>query len=308
MLENNEMFGEFSQCDQIALRRLIQEVKKPGCVIVEVGSWLGNGSTRVIIEELRSVEGAKLYCVDTWNGTHNVVHHQKIASNHDIFDIYTRNIKSQGAELFVYPLRMMSVEAAKIFESKSIDMVFIDGDHAYKSIKEDIYFWKSKVRDGGILCGHDCECRPQDLPKSANYTWQRDLDSIDGKGTIFSHLHIGVIAAVEEAFNGSANLWSETQLQLADGSVGRATLWDALEAPLFEKNKNKKTSSIYAAPVLIEKISSINIVFYGGLYYCCPENIGPIDLSQYALSELPSTILIYDDIKAARASISCQAS
>jgi hypothetical protein len=33
--------------------------------------------------------------------------------------------------------------------------VFIDGDHSYHSVTEDIHFWEEKIVDGGILSGHD---------------------------------------------------------------------------------------------------------------------------------------------------------
>jgi len=48
-----------------------------------------------------------------------------------------------------------STEAAKLIPDKSIDFVFIDGAHDYESVMEDIKTWYPKVRDGGILSGHD---------------------------------------------------------------------------------------------------------------------------------------------------------
>lgn len=36
-----------------------------------------------------------------------------------------------------------------------LDFVFIDGDHSTEGVKADIRAWRSKVRSGGILFGHD---------------------------------------------------------------------------------------------------------------------------------------------------------
>ncbi|CAK9026267.1 unnamed protein product [Durusdinium trenchii] len=38
---------------------------------------------------------------------------------------------------------------------ESLDVVFIDGDHSYEAVREDIAHWSGKVRPGGYLSGHD---------------------------------------------------------------------------------------------------------------------------------------------------------
>jgi predicted O-methyltransferase YrrM len=48
-----------------------------------------------------------------------------------------------------------SVEAAKLIDDKTIDLVFIDADHKYDSVRRDIDAWLPKVKKGGIICGHD---------------------------------------------------------------------------------------------------------------------------------------------------------
>ena len=48
-----------------------------------------------------------------------------------------------------------SEEVANSFENESLDFVFIDAEHAYENIKKDILVWMPKVKNGGILAGHD---------------------------------------------------------------------------------------------------------------------------------------------------------
>lgn len=36
-----------------------------------------------------------------------------------------------------------------------VDVAYIDADHTYDQVVKDISFWKSYVRKGGIICGHD---------------------------------------------------------------------------------------------------------------------------------------------------------
>lgn len=53
--------------------------------------------------------------------------------------------------------RNTSYEAARSFTG-TLDLVFIDGDHSYASVKDDILLWAPKVRPGGIVAGHDYHC------------------------------------------------------------------------------------------------------------------------------------------------------
>ena len=53
------------------------------------------------------------------------------------------------------PIKMDSVAAADKVADGSLDFVFIDAEHTYEGVKRDIAAWRSKVKPGGILCGHD---------------------------------------------------------------------------------------------------------------------------------------------------------
>jgi predicted O-methyltransferase YrrM len=51
--------------------------------------------------------------------------------------------------------QMDSLEAAKLIPDKSLDIIFIDADHSFLGVNNDIKAWLPKVREGGILAGHD---------------------------------------------------------------------------------------------------------------------------------------------------------
>ena len=51
--------------------------------------------------------------------------------------------------------RLTSEEASNEIEDESIDIVFIDADHSYEGVRDDIMYWAPKVKSGGIVCGHD---------------------------------------------------------------------------------------------------------------------------------------------------------
>ena len=48
-----------------------------------------------------------------------------------------------------------SVTMAEKVEDGSLDFVFIDADHQYDSVMADIKAWVPKVKEDGVICGHD---------------------------------------------------------------------------------------------------------------------------------------------------------
>ena len=52
-------------------------------------------------------------------------------------------------------VQKFSMDAVKDYPDGYFDFVYIDGNHEYLHVTEDIYHWSRKVRKGGILAGHD---------------------------------------------------------------------------------------------------------------------------------------------------------
>ena len=52
-------------------------------------------------------------------------------------------------------IRATSEVAADIFADESLDFVYIDANHAYDFVKQDMTLWYPKVKKGGYLGGHD---------------------------------------------------------------------------------------------------------------------------------------------------------
>lgn len=51
--------------------------------------------------------------------------------------------------------RADSLDAAAAIALESLDFVYIDADHEYESVRGDIEAWHTRIRPGGLLCGHD---------------------------------------------------------------------------------------------------------------------------------------------------------
>lgn len=216
-------YAAFSPYDSMVLKLMVRSIKKPFKRIIEIGSWAGNGSTTAIIEELRNGDGV-LYCVDTWKGNRNVKKHQDMVRNYDMFSTFMNNVTKAGGQDFAKPLIISSEDAASVLSDNTFDLVFIDADHSYDETYKDIRLWHPKVVRGGILCGHDCEARPNDVDRE-KLPQHKDEDAIDGNGA-FLKLHPGVILAVHEYFKSDCHLWAYDEVALDNGSVGRSAIWN----------------------------------------------------------------------------------
>jgi len=89
-------------------------------------------------------------------------------------------------------IRMTSVEASKLFyhykkyvNEKYFDLVFIDAEHDYESVKRDILTWEPLVKKGGIMCGHDYASREKEVIKAVDEIYGRDNIEVIHPGSVW---------------------------------------------------------------------------------------------------------------------------
>ena len=118
-----------------------------GSHFVEVGSYEGQSAAYMAVEIINSKKKIKFDCIDTW-ANHNDIR--------DTNEVYQRFLNNMNLVIdYINPIRMDSVSASKLYNDNSLDFVYIDADHSYESVKDDIISWLPKVKPGGILAGHD---------------------------------------------------------------------------------------------------------------------------------------------------------
>jgi len=69
-----------------------------------------------------------------------------------------------------------SLIACNRFEPESVDFVYIDANHSYRFVKEDILAWLPKVKKGGVIGGHDMDWR--DEAQNDEYSVRRAVEEI----------------------------------------------------------------------------------------------------------------------------------
>lgn len=111
----------------------------------EIGACFGRYSEILC----QNMPGLKLIAVDNWNTRRNA---KREAAANGTGEEITR---ARLAPYHAVVMKASSMDALRFVEDESLDFVFIDAAHDYKSVAEDIRGWSKKVRIGGIVSGHD---------------------------------------------------------------------------------------------------------------------------------------------------------
>lgn len=140
-------------------------------VMVELGVWHGVQAGRL----LAMIPRLEWHGVDTWappkEGSSYAESGAEIADKDgdafsEAYHIAVRTIWPFRDRAHI--IKADTVDAASQFADGSVDIVFIDADHSYEGCKRDIIAWKSKVKPGGLLCGHDYANKRGDVKKAVD--------------------------------------------------------------------------------------------------------------------------------------------
>ena len=126
---------------------LLANMPKDG-TFVELGAWLGKSSAYLCDKATYQ----EIIIIDTWKGSLNeLTTTHKLATEVDIYKLFVENMGSRKYKA----IKATSKAISKKFANESLDVVFIDLNHTYEAIKEDIKLWLPKVKKGGYLAGDD---------------------------------------------------------------------------------------------------------------------------------------------------------
>ena len=199
-----DIAASITRNDGLSLEALVDKILRDSVMIAEVGSWKGMSAT--IFAQRVATSNGRVFCIDHWRGSPGSIE-VRPAMRRDILATFRFNIQILGFQDVIHPFVVDSLTATRVFANELFDLVFIDADHRYESVKRDILAWLPKVRKGGILCGHDCECQYSRLPKAARGGVDKNLD----KDYVFlGGYHPGVIKALYDIFNDEYNLLRDT--------------------------------------------------------------------------------------------------
>ncbi len=115
-------------------------------IMAEIGCYTGE-STRLFLE---SGKISFLYAIDIWED--DCGNFKKINQYHDFLAV-ERIFDENMRDFNVKKLKMNFSESLKFLPT--LDVIYIDANHEYEFVKEDILNSFSVIKDNGFICGHD---------------------------------------------------------------------------------------------------------------------------------------------------------
>lgn len=112
----------------------------------EIGVFGGRMSKRLLARP-----GLTLHMVDNWKAM------PKYRVSQETQDWHLKRCLDLAQEFYgrAYVWHGDSAEQAEAFQDCAFDFVFIDADHSYEGVKNDIEAWYPKLKPSGFIGGHD---------------------------------------------------------------------------------------------------------------------------------------------------------
>ena len=135
--------------------RLLNFMPKGGDIVE-----LGVARAQFSIQLLRRVRPRRLTLIDAWEKQDETVYSGD-GNNAPHDEQQRRYRKAQFLASLARPLtrvevwRAYTTTAAAHFENSSLDLVYVDANHGYSAVLDDLRHYEPKVRPAGLLMGHD---------------------------------------------------------------------------------------------------------------------------------------------------------
>jgi hypothetical protein len=131
-----------SNCQLILDREMLLTHMPQAGVVAEIGVNQGDFSRRIF----DVCKPQKLHLIDAW---HSERYHSGLS-----LEVEQKFLKEIEADL-IQINRGLSTEVVDEFDDNYFDWVYIDTSHDYRTTKLELEKYSKKVKEGGIIAGHD---------------------------------------------------------------------------------------------------------------------------------------------------------
>lgn len=94
-----------------------------------------------------------LFSIDAWTAYKSYRDHMIQADMDVLYQEAKNNLSMYSGRNTI--VKAFSVEAAKDFGDETLDFVYLDANHEFTHVVNDLAAWEPKVKVGGIVAGHD---------------------------------------------------------------------------------------------------------------------------------------------------------
>ena len=130
-------------------RLTLLEKIKPGDECAEIGVFKGDFSECII-----KMDPSKLHLIDPWESIMDVPARWHAIPQEEM-DLIKNEVKVKfNSDSRVNIIEKYSIDALDNFEEGSVDWMYLDANHSYSFIQQDLENWWTKVKPGGVLCGN----------------------------------------------------------------------------------------------------------------------------------------------------------
>ena len=101
--------------------------------------------------------GLEIYGIDPWQNSRDNFYKKivSIKGGRTIDEVYEIAKERTKDYPNCHLIKKLSMDALDDFPDRSLDFVYIDGNHGFGYVAMDLQQWNRKVRKGGIIAGHD---------------------------------------------------------------------------------------------------------------------------------------------------------
>ena len=141
MKRSRQAFEDFMK------RRPVLDLIEPDFICAEIGVWRGYLSQHILKKSPK-----QLYLIDPWVSQNYAGRWYNIEQDR-MDEIYHEVVDKFKDCANVDIIRDYSLNAE--FTDGSLNWVYIDGDHSYLNVLEDLRHYYPLIKNGGFLCGDD---------------------------------------------------------------------------------------------------------------------------------------------------------
>ena len=153
------------------LYRLVLELERRGPLIVEIGSFLGKSAIVMALALQARDDHGLVVCIDPWDGSGDadsaLIYRELTHPEMPLAAEFRANVAAAGVLDYVATVPMRSHEARSHWAEDGCDGLYLDGDHEYDAVRQDLDDWAPLVRPHGWLAMDDVYDPPAGGPGRA---------------------------------------------------------------------------------------------------------------------------------------------